>query len=112
MDEAVASGFTEAFRQNMQHQQVKKVFSCHSSCPILVGFSMKIPEGDIAVLAGQMMVTGKLSIPLNADISGKTNSYWGLESNGRTGYMAGKDQEDSNNGEGHHGRQPRHPLRG
>lgn len=53
MDEAVASGFTETFRQNMEHQQVKKVFPWHSSGSILVGFGVKIPEGDLAVLAGQ-----------------------------------------------------------
>jgi len=51
VEKTVTSDFAKAFRQYMQHEQVEKIFFSDSSGPVLVGFGMKIPEGNVAIFA-------------------------------------------------------------
>jgi hypothetical protein len=50
MKESIASGFPEPLRQNMEHQQIKKIFPADGSCFLLLCFGINIAEGDLAVL--------------------------------------------------------------
>ena len=56
MEKAVTSGFSEAFWQNMEHQQVKKIFTGDCFGLILFGFGLDIPERDHAVFAFNLLV--------------------------------------------------------
>ena len=50
MQKAVAPGFTKTFRQDMEHQQVKEIFSGNRPRPIFFAFGVDIAKGDHAVL--------------------------------------------------------------
>jgi len=49
MEKAVTPGPAKTFWQDMEHEQIKKIFSGDCSGLILFGFGIEIPEGDHAV---------------------------------------------------------------
>jgi len=53
MEKAVTPGSAKSFWQNMEHQQVEKIFAGDPSGLILSGFGMEISESDHAVFAFQ-----------------------------------------------------------
>jgi len=53
MEKAVAPGPAKALWQHMKHEQIDKIFPGDCPGPILTGFGVKIPEGDMAVFALQ-----------------------------------------------------------
>ena len=53
MEKTITSGPAKALWQHMEHEQIKKIFSGDSPCPVLLSFGMEIPEGDYSVVAFQ-----------------------------------------------------------
>jgi hypothetical protein len=54
VEEAVASGPAEALRQNMEHQQIKKILAGDRPVLIFFRYGIKIPESDHAVFVFQV----------------------------------------------------------
>ena len=53
MEKTVTSGSAKALWQNVEHDQIEKIFPGDGPGPVLAGFGMEIPEGDHAVFALQ-----------------------------------------------------------
>ena len=51
MEKAVTPGSAKALWQDMEHQEVEKIFAGDGPGSVLAGFGMEIPEGDHAVFA-------------------------------------------------------------
>ena len=53
MKKSITSDFAETFGQDMEHQQVKKIFSRDRSGLFLLGRGIEIPERDFTIFALQ-----------------------------------------------------------
>lgn len=53
MKEAVTPGPAKALWQDMEHEEIKEIFSGDGPGPVFPGPGMKIPVGDTAILASE-----------------------------------------------------------
>ena len=51
VQKSITPGSAKSLWQNMEHEQVEKIFSGDGPGSLLAGFGMEIPEGDHAVFA-------------------------------------------------------------